>query len=398
MTAQQPLSNQWSDLPRRLVTVSVGVPFIVFLLSTKPTSIIFFLCVHLLCTIEWIQLPPMFLSETTTIKENTIKVKNQRSIALVLFPFVSFFITICSNTDQVLVCLLVGMALFYLSSFADNAKHHTEQSSIMLPTQQSISNMKYHSIHGLLFISLPFYCWMQIALRSFTHTIFLLLIIWNTDTGSLVAGRLSKTVAMRIKHTESINEGKQFNYNNSKYDLIGDVLSKVQVGRYFVHIIKTISPSKSVTGFFGGILLGTLTTMYLPIIMINMNNSWVGQFLIFIRMSCLDAIGLGRFVHGENNDVLDVSFQMRHDGGILNLEEAVPNAPKQILMGLLLSFLSIIGDLIESAVKRSAGKKDSGKLLPGHGGILDRFDSTFLTVVLYYACFFSPINDTAIIK
>lgn len=57
-----------------------------------------------------------------------------------------------------------------------------------------------------------------------------------------------------------------------------------------------------------------------------------------------------------------------------------------LVMAFFLSIVGQMGDLVESAYKRFYGVKDSGKILPGHGGILDRFDSMLFVLPVFAAC------------
>jgi phosphatidate cytidylyltransferase len=76
--------------------------------------------------------------------------------------------------------------------------------------------------------------------------------------------------------------------------------------------------------------------------------------------------------------------------GVLYLGHFLPSLPvwEIIIMAVVGNIAGQFGDLVESAIKRGAGVKDSGNLLPGHGGMLDRVDSSLFSLVFVYAIYF----------
>ena len=58
--------------------------------------------------------------------------------------------------------------------------------------------------------------------------------------------------------------------------------------------------------------------------------------------------------------------------------------PVMVLIGGIIGFTTILGDLVESALKRSSQLKDTGNLIPGRGGVLDSLDSALLSAPVFY--------------
>ncbi len=112
--------------------------------------------------------------------------------------------------------------------------------------------------------------------------------------------------------------------------------------RYPKKMAPSISPKKTVVGGVGGLLGGAL-----------------GAIVIFFAcygLTFLDDIGV----------IAPLRWELAIDA---------PNILFFIAVGVITAAFSQFGDLVESAVKRKLGLKDMGKIMPGHGGILDRIDS-----------------------
>ncbi len=99
-------------------------------------------------------------------------------------------------------------------------------------------------------------------------------------------------------------------------------------------------------------------------------------------------------VEGSISGAIGSVLMMMAYGFVVTLinKDITANYLNLALLGLVASIFAQIGDLSLSAIKREAGIKDYGNLIPGHGGVLDRLDSIiFVSPVTYYFILYFPI-------
>ena len=114
---------------------------------------------------------------------------------------------------------------------------------------------------------------------------------------------------------------------------------------------------------------------------ISPKKTWEGA-----AASVLASLGVGyllfHYAQPISSALLRAGLIQRRDG-LFGLEQ--PGIVPVLLLTIVLNIAAQLGDLVESLIKRGAGVKDSGALLPGHGGMLDRIDALlFAAPVLWY--------------
>ena len=105
------------------------------------------------------------------------------------------------------------------------------------------------------------------------------------------------------------------------------------------------------------------------------------------RHKLAPALSPGKTVQGALGGAVSV---LAVSGCIYLIDDSLAETMLSTWLSLVLAvyLMCVVGDLYESAAKRNAGVKDSGTLLPGHGGILDRIDSVIAASPIYYVVLF----------
>lgn len=166
----------------------------------------------------------------------------------------------------------------------------------------------------------------------------------------------------------ALYSGKPDVMNNTAFSILGIVYVSVPLSA----INFLAFPQENAFAYTHRIILGILTLVWINDTGAYLVGMTFGRHRLFERISPKK------------------SWEGAIGGGILTLIAALwlhlimgtLNRPDWLIFALIVSVFGVFGDLTESLFKRSVGQKDSGKIIPGHGGLLDRIDSILFVMPL----------------
>jgi phosphatidate cytidylyltransferase len=167
------------------------------------------------------------------------------------------------------------------------------------------------------------------------------------------------------------------------------IMGFLYIGLPFSHFVmlRTLDHNQDVITFFGSIAQGA-AYLWLPFIGTWASDTcgyFVGTF--FGKHKLCPLISPAKTIEGAIGGLCGSILGVLGVGSLFHLP-----AYHLIAVGILVGIAAPAGDLVESSLKRFTGVKDSGRLLPGHGGVLDRFDSVMFAVpAVYYYIYFNVL-------
>jgi len=138
------------------------------------------------------------------------------------------------------------------------------------------------------------------------------------------------------------------------------LLKKLDNGVFYLIMVNVAVMMNDTGAYFGGVLFGKHKVGFA----VSPNKSWEGYFS-GVLVTMISMIILNQVILSNYNVQL---FSL----------------PEAAFLGILLSVFGHLGDLAESAVKRDGEIKDSGSIIPGHGGMWDVFDALIFTIPIFY--------------
>ncbi|WP_106497593.1 phosphatidate cytidylyltransferase [Lentibacillus sp. Marseille-P4043] len=207
---------------------------------------------------------------------------------------------------------------------------------------------------------------------SLLAIVFLWIMLWDFDTYSIPAIGLEKSEVMMLfvmlLLTYTVFAKNTFNFEDAGFMF----LSAVYIGIGFYYLIVTRDAGLNYIFYALLVIWATDTGAY-----------FFGR--AFGKKKLWPKISPNKTIEGAVGGILLACLV----GIVFQLVDPFPHTMfYMIVITILVSIFGQIGDLVESAFKRHFGVKDSGKLLPGHGGILDRLDSLLFILPLLHIMYF----------